>query len=286
MTLDRINPGALVDASPARRNDARMSTLFAQETGSGPPVLLLHSSGFSSSQWRRLTNRLAGTHRVIAPDLPGYGRNEPLPDDRLATYGFLDDVAAVEELASTLGGPVHVIGHSYGGLLAFQLALRGRVPVASITAYEPVCFGVLHSLRDAEGLANLPDESLFFELGPGGLEGWLERFVDWWQGPGAWAALPPSARAPFVASGLKTFTEVRSLVADRTSHEAYRALTKPALLLTGTRSPLAARRTCALLAALLPRGRLVTLEGAGHMGPLTHADAVNSAVAAFLAEAG
>lgn len=257
------------------------------DQGSGPPVLLLHSSGLSSAQWRRLAQRLATTHRVLAPDLPGYGRNPPLDANRLRSYGFEDDLVALEAHLAGLGleAPVHLVGHSYGGLLAFQLALRGRVPVASVAAFEPVCFGVLASANDTEGLAQLPDAALFTELPPDGIEGWLRRFVGFWQGPGAWDSLPPLARAPFLASGFKTFAEVRSLLAERTGHEAYRALRVPALLLSGELSPVAARRVCAILAENLPFGRHVSVAGAGHMGPLSHADAVNEAIAQHLAAA-
>jgi pimeloyl-ACP methyl ester carboxylesterase len=43
------------------------------EQGSGEPVLLLHSSGSSSAQWRALMERLSARFRVVAPDLYGYG---------------------------------------------------------------------------------------------------------------------------------------------------------------------------------------------------------------------
>lgn len=250
-------------------------SLAVTEAGSGAPVLLLHSSGLSATQWRRLSQGLATTHRVLAPDLPGYGRNPPLDAETLAIYGFTRDVDAVESLARDLGAPVHVIGHSYGGLLAFELARRGTVPIASLAAYEPVAFGVLTDPPDPEALAAMPPADAFFDRSAG-LETFLARFVDWWNGPGAWAALPPAGKAPFLASGEKTFTEVRSLVESPTPAAAFRTITAPTLLLSGSRSPLSARRICARLAAALPHARHVELAGAGHMGPLTHGPEVNA----------
>jgi pimeloyl-ACP methyl ester carboxylesterase len=114
----------------------------------------------------------------------------------------------------------------------------------------------------------------------------MERFVEYWNGPGAFRALPEPSRAAFVRAGRKVYQEVRSLMADRTPAAAYAALTQPALFMTGERSTVAARHTCALLAAALPRATLRAFPGVGHMGPLTHAALVNDAVAAHLAAGG
>ena len=50
--------------------------------GEGETVLLLHSGGMSSRQWRRLSDRLSSSFRVVAPDFPGSGSNPLWPDDR------------------------------------------------------------------------------------------------------------------------------------------------------------------------------------------------------------
>jgi pimeloyl-ACP methyl ester carboxylesterase len=72
---------------------------------------------------------------------------------------------------------------------------------------------------------------------------------------------------------------VRSLLLDRTPHDAYRALAMPALFMMGERSPMPARRVCEVLARTLPDASLVTVEGAGHMAPLTHGPIVGDLLA-------
>jgi pimeloyl-ACP methyl ester carboxylesterase len=254
------------------------------DEGEGAPVVLLHSGGLSSRQWGKLLARLRGSRRVIAPDFLGYGTSSGWPAD--APFHFEDDVALVEALAATLPGPVDLVGHSYGGLLALRLALRRPEAVRSIAVFEPVTFGVLHDPPDAEALADLArtdSEGTFLDDATGGKEPWLERFVDYWNGEGAWRALPEPSRENFRTVGRKLFQEVRSLLHDRLPASAYRALEAPTLLLHGTASPLSAQRVCARLAAALPRATLRPVEGAGHMGPISHAAAVNEIVAAHLA---
>jgi len=60
--------------------------------------------------------------------------------------------------------------------------------------------------------------------------------------------------------------------------EAYGSLAMPALLVHGEKTPASARRVLELLATVLPQAQLVSLPGAGHMGPLTHAAAFQKLV--------
>jgi pimeloyl-ACP methyl ester carboxylesterase len=64
--------------------------------------------------------------------------------------------------------------------------------------------------------------------------------------------------------------------------EDFRMLALPTLLLQGACSPLPTRRICELLARVLPESQLTTIEGAGHMAPLTHRERVNALIGAHL----
>ncbi|MEO6954734.1 MAG: alpha/beta hydrolase [Polyangia bacterium] len=257
--------------------------LFAREEGEGPAVLLIHSSGMSSRQWRKLVGTLAPTHRVIAPDLIGSGQSPPWADD--APFHFHRDVDALEAAVAHVPTRVHVVGHSYGGLLALTLARRSPGRVASLALYDPVAFGVLHDAGDLDGLADLAmvDDGAFHDDATGGDDAWYEQFVDYWNGPGVWRQLPERDRTAFLATGRKVFSEVTSLLKDRTPLRDYVPLAMPTLLLTGSRTPIAAQRVVALLATAMPHARVETIEGAGHMGPITHGAAVNELVAAHIA---
>jgi pimeloyl-ACP methyl ester carboxylesterase len=258
-------------------------TIHYLDAGRGVPVVLVHSGGLSSRQWTRWTPRLEGTHRVVAPDLLGSGASDPVPPE--APFHFSQDVAALDAVLDALATPFHLVGHSYGGLVALTSARQRPARVLSLSLFEPVAFGVLYSAGDAAGIHSLESydhDGTFLDDAAGGSEPWLERFIDWWQGAGAWQALPAPSRAAFLKVGRKVFQEVRSLTADRTPHEAYAGLTPPALVMTAKRSPLAAQRVCAILARALPRAELVTFDDAGHMAPLTHAHVISERVAAHV----
>ncbi|MDB4955747.1 MAG: alpha/beta hydrolase fold protein [Myxococcales bacterium] len=239
-----------------------------------PRAILIHSGGFSSRQWRRLAEGLAPTHEVIAPDLIGYGAARAWPTGK--PFHFRQDVAALESL---LDEPAHLVGHSYGGLIALHLALARPAAIRSLALYEPVAFGVLDEPADHEAREALDVVSRDFGDG----EAWLAQFVNWWNGPNAWAALPAETQASFRAVGWKLFQEVITLMEDPTDRATYATIAAPTLLLGGERSPFPEKRVLEKLAAALPSAELRWFPDAGHMGPITHSPRVNAAILAHIA---
>jgi pimeloyl-ACP methyl ester carboxylesterase len=253
--------------------------LRAIDLGSGDPIVLVHSGGMSGRQWRKLADRLAATHRVVVPDLLGSGENPPWPAD--APFHFDDDARELAAIIDGLGAPVHLVGHSYGGLLALVLARTQPHTIRSLASFDPVAFGVLHDTADAEQL--VADAAPLADAADGGTATWFERFVDFWNGAGTWAAMPEQARASFLRVGLKVYLEVRSLLSDRTPASAYAAITVPTLLMTGERTPTPERSVVQRLSTTIANARMLDLAGAGHMGPITHAELVNDAIASHIA---
>lgn len=91
------------------------------EGGEGPPVVLLHGPLGYAPQWLRVIPDLAGTHRVIAPDLPGHGESG-LPDgplDKNRMVGWLDDL-----IECTCEAPPALVGHVIGGAIAARFAVE------------------------------------------------------------------------------------------------------------------------------------------------------------------
>src|SRR4030095_10827883 len=156
--------------------------------GDGVPVLMLHSSLASKSQWTGLTERLATRYRAIAVDLCGYGDNA-VPDNR-ASFSLDDEVRRVPTLVDRLvppRTPLHVVGHSYGGVVAMRLAHLQRARVASLCLYEPVAFMLLDASERSE-IERLADH-VARHVEEGRLHDATRAFVDFWSGDGAFARL-------------------------------------------------------------------------------------------------
>src|SRR5215813_13052916 len=111
--------------------------------GLATPVLLLHGSASSSVMWTPVIHALKARFRLIAPDLIGYGRTDSWPEGYV--FSLDDELRLIEPLIEHLPGGVHVVAHSYGGVVALALARAGRVGIRSLTLIEPVAFHMVRS---------------------------------------------------------------------------------------------------------------------------------------------
>ncbi len=256
------------------------------ETGSGETVLLLHSTASSSAQWRSLTETLRAGCHVLAPDLYGYGETDQWPGH--SPFALADEAALADAVLPPGHGPIHLVGHSYGGAVALRFAVEQPERLRSLTLIEPVAF---HLLRAAP--RESADHDLFRAVAEiaaavsnaaasGDYQSATARFVDYWNGDGAWMQTKAELRAALARRIPKVALDFWATMTESTPRAAYRQIAVPTLVLRGTESPPPTRRIAELVADVLPNGRLQTIDGAGHMLPLTHREAVNAVIAEHL----
>ena len=112
----------------------RLAGMTIDSDGEGPPIVMLHGLGGTSNSFQALMPALSD-FRVVRPDLPGAGRS--LTPRQKITVEFL--VEALEAAATHLGVErAHVVGHSFGTLIAQHVAARSPGRVASLTLFGPI----------------------------------------------------------------------------------------------------------------------------------------------------
>lgn len=250
------------------------------------PVIALHCSGSGAGQWRRLGDALDPRRKLVAPE--HYGCDSVGPWTGEHAFGLADEAARTIDIIDRSDGKVHLVGHSYGGGVALHAAAERPSRIASLTLYEPTAFHLLKSMgtRAAAALAEIRSVAARAADGviTGDYRAAAASFVDYWSGPGAWAALRPSAQAAMARWMPKAPLDFRALIDEPTRAASYTGLRFPVLILRGERAPSPTRLIVEMLATLMPSARLAVVGGAGHMGPLTHAPAVNATIARHVAE--
>ena len=245
-------------------------------------VICLHCSGSSSRQWTGLAAALAPEHPTIAPDLIGYG-DAPGIAEAGATLDA--EAARITAIVDGTGGPVCLVGHSYGGAVATRVALRRRDSVVGLALYEPVLFSLVTRGTDddpaareivATGLAIQDD------VRSGRVERAARHFVDYWSGDGVWQTMDPRRRQAICARMPKVACEFAALFDDAVPLSAYTRLTMPVLWLEGETTRLPPQAVAGRLLPALADARHVRVAGAGHMGPLTQPEAVNGEIRRFV----
>ena len=239
--------------------------------GKGPALVLVHG-GFSdhATNWHEAKPFLSDCFTVYAIARRGRG-------ETTATQGhtLLDEAHDVAAVIRSVGEPVFLLGHSYGGQTALAAAALVPDRIAKLVLYEP----------PSPRLASAATVARFEELGQ--LEDWdglVETFML------DVILVPPDEVAqikatPFwnvwTADAKATLCDVRALAAYQFDASRFGMLTMPVLLLVGSESPREIYVTDAL-AAVLPDVRVATLEGQAHEGMTTNPEQFVDTIARFL----
>ncbi|WP_296765710.1 alpha/beta hydrolase [Sediminimonas sp.] len=245
-------------------------------------ALLIHCSLGHAGGWAPMMVALDDLLDATAYDLPGHGRSADWDGER-EIQGLSTDTAA-----ALLGGagPVDVIGHSFGATVALRLAVEHPALVRSLVLIEPVFFAV--ALADHPDWAEAHDADMAAyraAVSAGDPEAAARAFTARWGDGREWDSLPEAQRAAIVqrihlieAGAPAIYGDCAGLLASG----ALERIAVPVLLVEGGNSPHYIAAINDGLARRIPDTRRAVIDGAGHMAPITHADAVAAQIRAFL----
>ena len=255
-----------------------------EDYGSGPVLLLIHGSPGNAKAWSRVGERLSDRYRIIAPDLPGYGATTPQSSDAVPDAAHA--VELIEALVASIGPPIVLAGHSYGGVVALALALRQRFPIGALVLFEPVALRILSVAGEVDvfesAKAVFDDYLSCFE---GGDHQAIRKIIDFWYRPGAFDQMPDPVKAYLLKETAANTRDVRATFREEYSPSSLRNLTVPILTVCGSRSPAVTQKIAKAIAAHTPRGSFVGLENADHALTTTHVEAVAEAISNAAANA-
>jgi pimeloyl-ACP methyl ester carboxylesterase len=181
-------------------------------------------------------------------------------------------VATVRRLVESRAFPLVIVGHSYGAVIALELARRHPELVARLVLIEPLALHLLRQRDQDAGTAALQAlTTRVAELVQQRAQLEAARLLSSYWDESAWAKLPDEQRARFAEGMPRIMRTLRELAALRVSLDDYRqAVHVPTVLIRGARSTPPTRWIAAQLARTLPQAMLFDVAGAGHMCPVTH----------------
>lgn len=247
-----------------------------RSSGQGPPVVAVHGTTADHTTWRLVGPLLEPRLRLHAMDRRGRGASGD--GSAYALQREFEDVAAVvRACADAAGGPVDLLGHSFGGLCALGGARLATDAVRRIVLYEPPLGAQTSDLvprlaalvdagRNEEALLVFFRESVMMP----------EPELAAMRASPVWPAR--------VAAAATVPRELAAIDAFAPGAEWFAAVTAPTLLLLGGASPQREADTTERLRGLLPDSRVEILAGQQHVATLTAPDLVARAVLRFIAD--
>lgn len=276
--------------------DAAGVRIFVRDSGEGAPVLLLHGFPETGECWRFVAPGLALRHRVIVPDLPGFGQSEAPPAfDAKSVAGIL--AALIEEIGT---GPMTVVGHDWGGSLSHMLALEHPKLVERLVVvnapFRQIDFKrALHMV-----LLNLP---VLPEIGFKTIRAPLIRLMltagsanrSWIDGEtiaryaDAYAPLERTRSALAYyrtitrSAALKGLRRLRPGVASRPAGQK-RTIGSPTMIVWGMKDPVLPPSLLGGISRDIPGARIEPIDGCGHFVPEENPRALLDRILSFIGE--
>jgi valacyclovir hydrolase len=224
------------------------SRIYYEESGSGEPVLLLPGWADNLAEHIPMREALAANYRVIAADLPGSGRSEPLPRAYSSTYYQEDARAFAALLEDRAAVPAHLIGFSDGGEVALLMAelspglARSLLAEGAAGAIDKELLPALDELYDIVDSPTPP------------LHGFRRHLIDSYGEANAHATAQSFARAGqaiIEGGGDISLSKVGNI-------------TCPVLLIAGEHDEFVSPQILSRLASRIPNSEFLVVEGAGH----------------------
>lgn len=246
------------------------TTIAGTVTGQGPPVVLVHGTSGSDFSWVRVRPHLEARLTVYTMQRRGRGRSGDAPAYSLAREA--EDVAAVVD---SVGAPVGLVGHSFGGNCCLEASLL-TTAVRRLVLYEPAValpvdeelFGRIDALV-ASGSREAAVKTFLSEVA-----GLSDQEITMVRSSATWKERVEAAHT--------LGREGRAGAAQAITPERFAAMAVPTLLLTGSESPPEYRRSIDRLAPMLRDSTIHVLEGQGHAANMAAPDLLAAEIIGFV----
>ncbi len=249
--------------------------LYYEIIGQGPPLLFIHGLGSSSRDWQEQVDFFAGRYQLILFDVRGHGKSGKPPGPYSIALFAADTARMLQALESA---PVHAVGISMGGMIAFQLAVSYPELVRSLVIVNSSPEVVVRTFRERmqvwqrffvvrllgmRKMGQVVSERLFPKPEHEQLRA---LFV------GRWAENDPRA-----------YLEATRAIVGWSVADQIEQIRCPTLVIAADAdyTPVAAKQA---YVARMPKAKLVVIEDAHHAVPVERPQEFNAALEAFLAE--
>lgn len=241
------------------------------------PIVFIHGVGLRAESWYQQVTAFEDRYRCYVIDMPGHGESDLLTNPTLVLEDFAEALKTF--ITNVVGEPAIIVGHSLGAMTALQTAVSYPEVVRGVGAFNAIYNRPDHAAQNVQTRA----ESLINDLDQNVTDQPIAR---WFDGNPQYDSEAELCRTWLndgnrlgYAQAYQMFAHLRGIPA-----EELQTIRVPALLLTGEMDVNSSPKMSLTMASILPNANAVIVPEARHMTQMTHAHAVNAALARFFAQ--
>ena len=239
------------------------------ETGEGPAVVLVPGSCCTGAAWRPLIAQWDTAYRCVTTSLLGYGGTAERRGAVEIDIALEADI--LEAVIAHAGAPVHLVGHSFGGLAALAVALRRPALLRSLTILEAPAPEILESCGEPDHYSAFRAMTeMYFNALHGGRADAIESMIDFYGGNGTFAAWPQRVRDYAIATTEVNIRDWASAYGFVLTPSLLAGVTTPTLVVYGEASHPAPKRANELIGRSISDADVVSLADAAHFMIASH----------------
>ena len=247
--------------------------------GSGPPIILIHSTASSLKQWKSLINLLKSDYTLLPVNLFGYGQSSKW-EEIDGQQSLHDQVNLFKPLIERLDEPISFIGHSFGGSVAMRAALEYKNQIKTLVLLEPNPFFFFDKVKHPAAYLESRNFGKLIRRykKDQDWEGFSKIFLSFWIGDQAWSAMKKKQQKSFLSVIPNIYHEAEAIFSEQMKIEDIAVLQEKILLISMRDTNLVSKEIANLLERKLPKLKAVHLSKGGHMAPVNSPEIVNPVI--------
>jgi len=254
------------------------------ESGEGPTIVLVPGSCSTGAAWRPIITHLRDEFRCVTTSLPGYGGTAERRSRNDADIVAEADI--LEQVIRHTGGPVHLVGHSFGGLIALAVAMRHPEWLRSLAILEAPAIEILQESGEDRLYGEFRTMAgAYAAAHEAGEPHAIERMIDFFGGAGTFRSWPQRVRDYAVATTPANLLDWTCAFGFALTPALLADVTPRTLVAWGELSHPAAKRANQLVGQHLPKATVAEIPGAAHFMIATHPKQVADMIAQHIARA-
>ena len=218
----------------------------------------------------------------LGTSLCGYG--ETTETRTLYDNSINHEIEILSQITASIQKPVHLVGHSFGGLVCFAAILMGKLKVKSLTTFEANPITLLEEknilrFRKTRKISENFERQYFL-----GEKDAVKTIIDFWGGQGSFSSMPRVVQEYCRSTGFANVLDWRTALSFKTSSDDFRNLNIPCLIVRGELANEEMIEITDVLSKSIPDSQISVVTGANHFLISSHPAECAHLLANFLQE--